>query len=194
LKAKITSLTPPGGALLRTLEGHSGGVNALAVTPDGGQAISGSSDNTLKVWDLKRGKVVRTLEGHSGLVRAVAVTPDGGQAISGSYDKTLRVWDLRTGKVVRTLEGHSGWVYAVVVTPHGGQAISGSSDHTLKVWELDSGQCLATFTAEYPIYCCALARDGVTIVAGDASGAVNFLTLEIPGASQDSPQGSARRR
>jgi WD40 repeat protein len=124
----------------------------------------------------------------------VAVTPDGGQAISGSSDKTLKVWDLKTGKLVRTLEGHRGWVWAVAVTPEGGHAISGSYDRTLKVWELDSGRCLATFTVEYPIYCCAVARDGVTIVAGDASGTVHFLTLEMPGASRDSPQGSPRRR
>jgi WD40 repeat protein len=182
------------GQVVRTLEGHSDWVRAVAVTPDGGRAISGSGDETLKVWDLKTGKVARTLEGHRGGVEAVAVTPDSGQPISGSSDNTLKVWDLKTGKVVWTPEGHSDGVCAVAVTPEGGQAISASDDHTLKVWDLDSGRCLATFTAEYPIYCCAVARDGVTIVAGDESGAVHFLTLEMPGASQASPQGSPRRR
>jgi WD40 repeat protein len=137
---------------------------------------------------------VRTVQGHSGPVWAVAATPDGRQAISGSDDKTLKLWDLETGKVVRTLEGHSGRVYAVAVTPEGAQAVSASGDHTLKVWELDSGLCLATFTADAPILSCAVARDGVTIVAGDASGAVHFLTLEMPGASQASAQGLAAKR
>ena len=97
----------------------------MAVTPDGGQAVSGSSDGTLKVWDLPSGRPVRSLKGHMGWVRAVAVTPDGGQAVSGSDDNTLKVWDLSSGRLVRSLEGHTDWVNAVAVTPDGGQAVSG---------------------------------------------------------------------
>ncbi|MEB3830228.1 NB-ARC domain-containing protein, partial [Phormidium sp. CCY1219] len=46
------SLYPAGGALLRTLTGHSARVNAVAITPDGTGAVSASDDNTLKLWDL----------------------------------------------------------------------------------------------------------------------------------------------
>ncbi len=54
------------------------------MTPDGRRAVSGSDDNTLKVWDLERGAELATLEGHGGGVNAVAVTPDGRRAVSGS--------------------------------------------------------------------------------------------------------------
>ncbi|MGH9455788.1 MAG: WD40 repeat domain-containing protein, partial [Terriglobia bacterium] len=178
LEPKTTSLTPPGGPLLRTLTGHTGEVTAVAVTPDGKQAVSASWDNTLKVWDLTSGKELRTLTGHTGWVTAVAVTPDGKQAISGSEDKTLKVWDLASGKELRTLTGHTGAVTAVAVTPDGKQAVSASSDNTLKVWDLTSGKCLATFTADAPLIACAAASDGVTIVAGDQSGVVHFLALK----------------
>jgi WD40 repeat protein len=143
LRPATRSLTPP-GPLLLTLAGHSGPVRAVAVTPDGMQAVSGSADETLKVWDLSAGKEVRTLAGHSGPVRAVAVTPDGMQAVSGSDDETLKVWDLSTGKEVRTLAGHSGPVRAVAVTPDGMQAVSGSDDETLKVWDLSTGKEVRT--------------------------------------------------
>jgi len=136
LRPLTPSLTSPGGALLRTLEGHSDSVKAVAVTPDGLQAISGSRDNTLKVWNLATGELRHTLQGHSGSVKAVAVTPDGLQAISSSWDNTLKVWNLATGKVI------------------------------------------ASFTGEYPLSCCAVAPDGVTIVAGEQSGRVHFLRLE----------------
>ncbi|WP_445243060.1 MULTISPECIES: WD40 repeat domain-containing protein [unclassified Microcoleus] len=56
--------------------------------------------------------------------------------------------------------------------------MSGSDDNTLKVWDLLSGNILASFTAESSIACCAIAPDGVTIVAGDESGRVYFLRLE----------------
>jgi WD40 repeat protein len=54
------------GRELRTLQGHSGGVNGVAISPDGRHAVSASYDNTLKVWDLETGRELRTLEGHSG--------------------------------------------------------------------------------------------------------------------------------
>ena len=66
LRPVRASLTPPGGPLLRTLRGHTGAVHAVAVTPDGQRAVSGSWDHTLKVWDLERGEELRTLRGHSG--------------------------------------------------------------------------------------------------------------------------------
>ena len=53
---------------MRTLSGHTGAVQAVAVTPDGRQAVSGSGDNTLRVWDLASGETVRTLSGHTGWV------------------------------------------------------------------------------------------------------------------------------
>ncbi|RZB30894.1 MAG: hypothetical protein AEth_00848 [Candidatus Argoarchaeum ethanivorans] len=137
---RTASLIPPGGPLIRVLEGHIGGVKAVAVTPDGRHAISGSSDKTLRVWDIESGEEIQTLEGHIGGVKAVAVTPDGRHAISGSSDKTLRVWDIESGEEIQTLEGHIGGVKAVAVTPDGRHAISGSSDKTLRVWDIESGE------------------------------------------------------
>jgi WD40 repeat protein len=153
-------------------------VNAVAVTADGKQAISASKDKNLKLWDLATGEQLRTLNGHSDLVNAVAVTADGKQAISASDDKTLKVWDLTTGEQLRTLNAHTSSVKAVVVTADGKQAISASRDNTLKLWNLETGEVIASFTGESPINCCAVAPDGVTIVAGEASGRVHFLRLE----------------
>ena len=101
------------GESLRTLEGHTGSVNAVAVTSDGRRAVSASYDKTLRIWDLESGESLRTLEGHTDWVNAVAVTSDGRRALSASKDKTLRIWDLESGESLRTLEGHTDWVTAV---------------------------------------------------------------------------------
>src|SRR5205807_469599 len=98
-----TNLTPPGGPLIRILEGHTRSVLAVAVTPDGRRAVSASVDQTLRLWDLESGQTIRTLQGHSHRVLSVAVTPDGLQAVSASADRTLRLWDLGTGQTIRTL-------------------------------------------------------------------------------------------
>jgi WD40 repeat protein len=166
------------GVELATLRGHTDRVNAVAVTANGRRAVSGSADHTVKVWDLERGEELHTLRGHDDVVSAVAVTADGRQAASGSWDGTLKLWDLERGMELSTLRGHAARVNAVAVSAHGWRAVSSSDDDTLKLWNLERGEALATFTAESPIWACALAPDGLTIVAGDAGGRVHFLRLE----------------
>ncbi len=166
------------GSELATLTGHRNLVYAVAITPDGKQAVSASRDNTLKLWDLAMGSELATLIGHSESVYAVAITPDGKQAVSASRDNTLKLWDLATGSEMATLTGHCHWVRAVAITPDGKQAVSASRDNTLKLWDLATGKVLATFTGEYEMFSCAVAADGVTVVAGEESGQVLFLRLE----------------
>jgi WD40 repeat protein len=178
LRPLTPNLTPPGGHLLRTLNGHNDWVRAVAVTPNDKQVISGSSDNTLKVWNLETGEELFTLKGHNDWVNAIAVTPNGKQVISGSDDNTLKIWNLETGEELFTLNGHNASVRAVAVTPNDKQVISGSSDETLKVWNLETGEVVTTFTGEGSIYCCTVAPDGVTIVVGEVSGRLHFLRLE----------------
>jgi hypothetical protein len=86
---------------VHTLAGHSSYVNGVVVMPDGKRAVSGSSDGTLKVWELETGQELRTLTDQSGGVDGVAVAPDGKHAASASGD-TLKVWDLETGEPVAT--------------------------------------------------------------------------------------------
>jgi WD40 repeat protein len=66
----------------RMLTGHKGWVWRVAVSPDGKWAASGSDDETIKIWDLKRRECRAPLQGHSGTVRSVAITPDGERIIS----------------------------------------------------------------------------------------------------------------
>jgi WD40 repeat protein len=168
-------------------EGHTDTVYAVAVTPDGHRAVSASRDKTLRVWDLESGKTIHTLQGHKDYVRAVAITPDGRRAVSASEDQTLRLWDLESGQTIRTLEGHTLSVNSVVVTPDGRRAVSASEDQTLRLWDLESGKGIAAFTADSLMNSCTFARDGRTIVAGDASGQVHFLRLVEADETEPSP-------
>jgi WD40 repeat protein len=99
---------------------------AVAVTPDGKWAVSGSWDQTLKVWDLASGKEFQTLAGHSDPVCAVAVMPDGKRAVSGSLDQTLKVWDLETGKVVATFTADAQ-LWSCAVGPDGLVIVAGDA-------------------------------------------------------------------
>jgi WD40 repeat protein len=161
-----------------TFIGHSDSVSAVAITPDGKTLISGSVDNTIKIWDVATREEKFTFQGHSYSVSAVAITPDGKTLISGSVDNTIKIWDVATREEKFTLIGHGDWVSAVAITPDGKTLISGSDDNTIKIWDIATRQEIATFTGESPINCCAVAADGVTIVAGESSGRLHFLRLQ----------------
>ena len=62
---------------LGTMEGHSGTVRSVQITPTGKQAVSSSDDKTIRLWDLEEGRCVATLEGHESYVYSVAISPDG---------------------------------------------------------------------------------------------------------------------
>jgi WD40 repeat protein len=140
--------------------------------------IAASKNNTIKVWDIKRGRELHALAGHTNTITAVAISPDGRVAISASGDKTVKVWDVEEGLELHTLKGHAGALWGVGISMDGGRVISASEDNTVKVWSMESGLELATFTCETTAVCCSFCTPNVVVV-GDASGRVYFLQLVL---------------
>ena len=85
-----------------------GPVRSVAVTPDGSRIVTGSEDNTARIWDAASGRELAQLTGHEGGVRSVAVTPDGSRIVTGSEDSTVRIWDAASGRELAQLTGHDG--------------------------------------------------------------------------------------
>ncbi|KAJ3009146.1 UNVERIFIED_CONTAM: hypothetical protein HDU68_002813, partial [Siphonaria sp. JEL0065] len=129
-----------------TLYGHTASVNSVALSADGRNVVSGSSDNSVKVWDLRTGECTQTLTGHTDMVYSVAISTDGETIVSGSRDKTVKLWDIRTSECTRTLTGHTDWVRSVAISTDGETIVSGSDDKTVKVWDIRTGICVQTYT------------------------------------------------
>ncbi len=152
---------------LRTFKGHEGTVAAVAITRDGRFAVSGSWDNTLRLWNLATGKCLQVFKGHTNYVTAVTIMPDRQFAISGSRDRTLRLWNLKTGKCVRIFRGHVDYVSAVTITSDGHFAISASWDRTLRLWKLETGECIRVFERHQEIVeTVAITLDGHFVISG----------------------------
>ncbi|KAK6603633.1 Vegetative incompatibility protein HET-E-1-like protein 15 [Botrytis cinerea] len=132
------------GAALQTLEGHAYSVTSVAFSPDSKQIVSGSWDDTVKLWDTMTGAILYTLKGHTEYVTSVAFSPDGKQIVSGSWDKTVKLWDTITGAMFHTLDGHTSFVTSVAFSPDGKLIVSGSSDDTVKLWDTMTGAILYT--------------------------------------------------
>ena len=118
--------------------GHSGDVNSVCFSPDGKYLVSGSSDNTVKLWEVSSGQMIRTFQGHSSSVLSVSFSPDGRRIASGSYDKTVKLWDATTAKLISTFQGHTSWVMSVSFSPDGQHIVSGSNDTSIRIWNVQT--------------------------------------------------------
>ncbi|KIN98727.1 hypothetical protein M404DRAFT_61478, partial [Pisolithus tinctorius Marx 270] len=149
------------------LHGHTSFVNSVAFSPDGKRIVSGSWDETVRVWDVEGGvQIGSPLEGHTSYVNSVAFSPDGKKIVSGSRDKTVRFWDVEgvaffpDGKAIVSgswdktmrfwdaeggvqigspLGGHTDGVLSVAFSPDGKRIVSGSRDKTVRIWDAEGG-------------------------------------------------------
>ncbi|XP_058456819.1 F-box/WD repeat-containing protein 7 [Malaya genurostris] len=127
----------------------------------GNRIVSGSDDNTLKVWSAITGKCLRTLVGHTGGVWSSQMA--GNIIISGSTDRTLKVWNAETGQLLHTLYGHTSTVRCMHL--HGNKVVSGSRDATLRVWDVNEGTCLHVLVGHLAAVRC-VQYDGRLVVSG----------------------------
>mmetsp|Transcript_13198 Transcript_13198/g.39721 ORF Transcript_13198/g.39721 Transcript_13198/m.39721 type:complete len:612 (-) Transcript_13198:116-1951(-) len=124
-----------------TFVGHQGPVWALAVHGD--LLFSGSSDETIKVWDTRTSaafRVKRTLQGHRGIVHALATYDH--VLYSGSHDCTINVWSIGDDfELQETLTGHDNPVCCLAVA--NGTLFSGSLK-IVNIWDLDTLQLIGS--------------------------------------------------
>lgn len=174
------------------MKGHEQDIYSLDFSRDGRIIVSGSGDQTARVWDMESGKCLFVLTvGDADMkdagVTSVAISPDGRLVAAGSLDRMVRVWDTQTGHLLEKLEGHKDSVYSVAFAPDGKSLVSGSLDRTLKSWDLTligrNGQngaargslCKSTFSGHKDfVLSVAVSPDGKWVVSGSKDRGVQF--------------------
>ncbi|MCX8565749.1 MAG: WD40 repeat [Glomeribacter sp. 1016415] len=123
---------------VHTYAGHKNEVRSAVFSTDGKWLVSGSYDNTVKLWGvLGERPLMRTYIGHEKAVMSVALSADGKWLASGSQDCTLKLWSiLGACSPVHTYTGHEEMVASVAFSSDGWWLASGSSDSTIKLWNL----------------------------------------------------------
>ena len=128
------------------LRGHGGPVRAIAVSPDGKSAISGSFDTSAIYWSLTRDVAEQVLRFHESAVNAVVFLPNG-RIVTGGEDGRIAIWQPAGQTPATVLEGHTAPIVALAVSPDGRTLASASWDRTVRLWPLGGGGFSATFLA-----------------------------------------------
>jgi WD40 repeat protein len=142
-------------------------MEAVALSADGKIALTGSSDETARLWETGTGKQLGRPLQHEGRVVAVALSADGKIALTGSEDKTARVWETATGKALGPPLQHQDVVTSVALSADGKIALTGSYDKRARVWDAATGKVLGRpLHHEYRVVAVALSADGKIALTG----------------------------
>ena len=123
---------------------HDDDVETVAFSPDGKYIVSGSRDNTARIWDVSTGKEIYQIK-FDAWVLCVAFSPNGKYIVAGSQDRTVRVWEAISGKEIFRLSFDQS-VVATAFSPDGKFVVAGSYDKTVRVLDAMNGKEVARVT------------------------------------------------
>mmetsp|Transcript_7808 Transcript_7808/g.11827 ORF Transcript_7808/g.11827 Transcript_7808/m.11827 type:complete len:624 (-) Transcript_7808:34-1905(-) len=149
-----------------TLIGHSGAVFGLSFSPDSRFLLSGSEDNTVRLWSLESNNNLVAYTSHNYPVWDVDFSPVGCYFATASHDRTARLFSTERVYAQRIFIGHLADVDTVKFHPNCNYIATGSSDKTVRLWHVQTGECVRIFTGHSGmIHDLAFSVDGKTLAS-----------------------------
>jgi len=159
-----------------------GSVASAHFSPDGKHIVTGSWDNSARIWNAETGVAELKLEsGHTEYVNTAVFSPDGSMVLTASDDRTAMLWDAKTGEILKTFRGHGDRVRSAVFSSDQQRILTASDDKTARIWDVESGQVLHTLARhEQAVLCAAFSSDDSRVITGgeDTSAIIWEVTAE----------------
>jgi cytochrome c len=159
------------------LRGHGGSIRALAVSPDGATALTGSFDTSAIRWSLRHNLAEQVLRLHESAVNAVAILNDG-RAVTAGADAIIGIWGKSVPDAI--LGGHQGPIVALAVSPDGTTLASASWDRTVRLWPLAGGPPVVLEGHRENVNGVAFTSDGTAVVSAGYDATVRIWPLPQP--------------
>ncbi|KAL3683464.1 hypothetical protein R1sor_001486 [Riccia sorocarpa] len=171
-----------------TFRGHRSNVKCVDfVGQEGSMLVSGSSDNTVRVWNVEDGTCLHVLGddytdgGHTSRIWDVTSNATGDLVVSASGDSTIKVWNIRStsnAACQMTLSGHEGDVYSAKYHQSSNYVVTGGYDKTLRLWDVRTGTLLRTFTGHKSSVSRVIFNPlGNLVISGSKDNTIKFWDL-----------------
>ncbi len=164
------------------LRGHGGPVRALAISPDGTHAVSGSFDTAAIRWSLTRNVAEQVMRFHDAAVNAVAFLKDGRVATAGA-DAHIALWTPGKQTPDTVLDGHTGPIVDLAVSPDGKTLASASWDHSVRLWPLSGGPPRVLEGNAQNVNGVAFSPDGKEVISAGYDATVRIWRIDGVGVS-----------
>ena len=165
------------GTAQAQLRGHGGPVRALAISPDGTHAVSGSFDTSAIRWSLTLNSAEQVLRLHDNAVNAVTYLKDG-RVVTGGEDGRIAIWTPGQQQPEKILAGHSGPIASLAVSPDDAVLASASWDRTIRLWPLNGGEPRVLEGNTQNANGVAFSPDGTTVVSAGYDATVRVWPLK----------------
>jgi len=129
-------------ACVKTLLGHTNKIVSL-IELESGRLVSGSYDNTIRIWDLNDKNGNEQIINESERILSL-LEFERNKILSGTGDNSINLWDLdNPEKMIFSFKGHELWVNALVKCDSNYFA-SASNDSKIKIWDYYKRECVST--------------------------------------------------
>lgn len=158
--------------------------------------VTGSSDQTVRVWDAGTGDILYMPRGQPRALAAHAIRqllptqPANSSSIqqeptwllaAAGYDQLIHLWQGQGNMVDgarQVLHGASGPLYAVAISPDGRSVVAGGYDMNIYLWDRANGQLRQTFHGHTNcVYALAFHPNGKLLASGSGDGTVRIWLL-----------------
>ncbi len=133
---RIDVLVTDGGEVAHSFDAHTGRVAAMAPAADAELLLTGSHDETAKLWDAagEEEELLRTMDTHGDHVLAVDISAGAERILTAGADNRAMLWDGEEWSLMEIFTGHEDSITAAAFFPNVTHFVTGSLDGTARIW------------------------------------------------------------
>ncbi|GAA6622992.1 WD40 repeat domain-containing protein [Scytonema sp. NUACC26] len=157
---------------------HTDSVWSIILSNENQNLVSGSADKTIKIWNLKTGKVQHTLTGHNDVIRSLVFSSDRQNLISADSQGKVRIWNWQTKQLIKILNICSVPLWSIVMSSDNRTLISGDENGNLIFSDIHTGKILQVIKGHSGrIFSIAISPDGKKLVTGGIDKKIKIWEL-----------------